>query len=241
MSAIRRALIVWGCLAVLPAAVNLRAADENGESKLKAPSSLDEQLLEGLNDALLDDKPTREAASSEQKPSRSTGESALDEELLRDLGGEGGPSPDPLVGIGRRMRTVESRLTEQRLDNQTRQMQQKILDDLAALMQECKKQCQGGGSGKPGSKPGKSGNGSQGGSSPAGEPPSDSSAKLRDRKTERGESGTPINAMKESWGNLPEHARKHLSNVNTDVFLPKYELMLEKYFKRLGEEDANRP
>jgi hypothetical protein len=33
--------------------------------------------------------------------------------------------------------------------------------------------------------------------------------------------------------------RQELSNTNTDVFLPKYELMLEKYFKRLAEADPN--
>ncbi|MEX2140320.1 MAG: hypothetical protein WD894_13740 [Pirellulales bacterium] len=246
MNAIRRTLVVWGCLAILPSTFNLRAADEaSGESKLSAPSSLDEQLLEGL-----DDQPAPKAANTKQEASRSTGKSSLDDELLRDLGGDlggedvgaPGASPDPLVPIGRRMRTVESRLADQKLDGETSQLQQQILADLATLMQECKKQCQGG-AGKPGSKPGKSGKGSQAGSSPVGQAPADtardSSDKLRDRQTQRGENGALVNAMKESWGNLPEHARKHLANVNTDVFLPKYELMLEKYFKRLGEEDAN--
>jgi hypothetical protein len=47
--------------------------------------------------------------------------------------------------------------------------------------------------------------------------------------------------MKESWGNLPEHARSHLRNAQIDSFLPKYELMLEKYFRRLSEDDASQP
>ncbi|MEX2025804.1 MAG: hypothetical protein WEH44_00865 [Pirellulaceae bacterium] len=224
------------------ASFHLRAADEGDESK-KAPSSLDQQLLEGL-----EDEPAPQATSAQPEPRRSTDKSPLDEELFRDLGGEDSgediaapsASPDPLVAIGRQMRGVESRLMERKLDDQTRQMQQKVLNDLAVLMQECKKQCQGGGSGKPGSKAGKPGKGSQAGSSPAGQAPSDSSEQRRDRATERGDKGGLANAMKESWGNLPEHARKHLSNVNADVFLPKYELMLEKYFKRLGEEAADR-
>jgi hypothetical protein len=244
----RYTLLVSGCLALGLISINLSAADEaGGESNSKAPSSLDEQLLEGL-----DDGPADKATGTGQESSRSKGKSPLDEELLRDLGGEVGgedtgkpsASPDPLVAIGQRMRAVESRLTEQKLDGQTRQLQQKILADLATLMQECKKQCQGGG-GKPGSKPGKSGKGSQAGNSPAGQAPADtardSSEKLRNRATERSDNGALVNAMKESWGNLPEHARKHLANMNKDVFLPKYEIMLEKYFKRLGEDDANEP
>jgi hypothetical protein len=230
----------------LSAAFNLLAADETGgDSNSKAPSSLDELLLEGLGD-----EPADTAPASKPESNRSTDKSPLDNELLRDLGGDIGgedigtrsASPDPLVPIGRRMRTVESRLADKKLDNETKQLQQQILTELAALMQECKKQCQGG-AGKPGSKPGKSGKGSQAGNNPAGQAPADtardSSEKLRDRQTQRGDNGALINAKRESWGNLPEHVREHLRSVNTDVFLPKYELMLEKYFKRLGEEGAN--
>jgi hypothetical protein len=137
------------------------------------------------------------------------------------------------------MRNVQSRLIDQKLDDGTSQMQKRILDDLAALLQECKK-CQGGGSGKPGAKSGK---GSQTGQSPAGQAPSDtarnSSDKLSNRNTQRGQTGSLAGAMKESWGNLPQHVRDRLGNAKTDTFLPKYELMLEKYFKRLGEADAD--
>jgi hypothetical protein len=174
--------------------------------------------------------------------------SSLDDQLLDALGGDGivapGREKDALTGIGRRMRNVESRLAAQRLDDQTKEMQQKILDDLGALMQECKKQCQGGGNGKPGSKSGKGSQGSQSGKNPATQAPNDtarnSTDKLRSRTTERGQRGTLVGAMKESWGNLPERARQELSNTNTDVFLPKYELMLEKYFKRLSEADSEK-
>ena len=60
-----------------------------------------------------------------------------------------------------------------------------------------------------------------------------------ERNTEQESKGALVNAMKESWGNLPEHMRKHIANVTSDTFLPKYELMLEKYFKRLGEDDSS--
>jgi hypothetical protein len=251
MDMTQRIIFVSAYVTVLLASVYLRAADEaGGKSNSRAPS-LDELLLEGL-----DDEPAAKAPDSKSDTSPSKAKSPLDDELLRELGGQAGDkeagedigasraSPDPLVAIGRQMRDVESRLTEQRLDTQTRQLQEKILADLAVLMQECKKQCQGGGS-KPGSKSGKPGQGSQAGNNPAGQAPNDaardSMEDLRNRATENKQNGALVNAMKESWGSLPEHARQHLRNMNTDVFLPKYELMLEKYFKRLSEEDHSEP
>jgi len=246
--------LVWGLVGLSLIVVQRSAADEP-DAKAKPTSSLDQQLLEGLDNALLegiDDAPSKstKGSSSDQskaaaKPDRSSSTPQLDDELLRDLGGKAGEDlgagpaqQDPLVGIGRRMRNVQSRLIDQKLDEGTSQMQKRILDDLAALLQECKK-CQGGGNGKPGSKPGK---GSQGGKSPASQAPSDtarnSSDKLKDRNTKRGDAGALTSGMKESWGNLPQHVREHLSNTKADAFLPKYQVMLEKYFKRLGEVDA---
>ena len=79
------------------------------------------------------------------------------------------------------MRSVEERLIERRLDDQTQIMQKQILINLTALMQECKKQCQGGGGNKPGSKSGKTGKGGQGGGSPASQAPSDTARNSSDK------------------------------------------------------------
>jgi hypothetical protein len=253
MHSLRYKILIGGYVALVLSVAQLRAADEPSE-KAKPASSLDRQLLEGLDNALLeglDEAPNKSTKATTSDPKATNklgtpaGNSPLDEDLLRELGGDHGEDigvesaqQDPLVGIGRRMRNVQSRLNDQKLDDGTSQMQKRILDDLAALLQECKN-CQGGGNGKPGSKSGK---GSQGGKSPAAQAPSDtarnSSDKLKNRQTERGDSGALTSAMKESWGNLPEHVREHLGNVTSDAFLPKYELMLEKYFKRLGESNA---
>jgi hypothetical protein len=235
-------------------AVSLFAADNPTPTP-----SLDDQLLKDLDDALLKgaDQPAeqpQQPASAQSKPkaadpvAKPSDGPTLDDRLLGDPDGEDigvATSQDPLVPIGRRMLTVKSRLIQQKLDGETTQLQQKIIADLAALMQECKKQCQGGGSPKPGSKPGKGGKGAKSGNSPATQAASDTarnrSDKLRQHNAQSGDRGSLVNAMKESWGSLPEHARKHLSNVNTTVFLPKYELMLEKYFKRLSEQDTSQP
>jgi hypothetical protein len=209
------------------------AAFASDEPQAKPASALDEELLQGLDNALLEGLDEKPIEKAKNVPDVQPGEDQ----------GSAGKSKDPLVGIGRRMRAVESRLGEQQLDDQTRQMQKQILDELAALVQECKKQCQGSGN-KPPSKSSKPSRGSQAGSpgqAPLEGPPRDSSDKLRERKTERDDRASIVNARKESWGNLPEHARQQIPNNYTEEFLPKYELLLEKYFKRLGEEDLRQP
>ncbi|MCH8045193.1 MAG: hypothetical protein IID44_15895 [Planctomycetes bacterium] len=42
--------------------------------------------------------------------------------------------------------------------------------------------------------------------------------------------------MKDIWGDLPERARQEMQQRSSDKFLPKYELKIEKYFRRLAEQ-----
>jgi hypothetical protein len=250
MNILRSALTLTACCALGLGFVGARTAaeDPRGASPAKNQKpSLDDQLLEGLDNALLEGLDDATSKKAQSKVKQNEKANSLDDQLLDDLDNKDdrpdGKADDPLVGIERRMKTVAARLADEQLDDQTTDLQKRILDDLAALLQECKKQCQGGGSGKPGSKPGKGGQGSQAGKSPATQAPSDtardSSDKLRNRATERPDKGALVNAMKESWGNLPQRLRQELSNSNTDAFLPKYEMMLEKYFKRLAEAESN--
>ena len=50
--------------------------------------------------------------------------------------------------------------------------------------------------------------------------------------------------VKDLWGQLPPHAREQLLQSSSDEFLPQYELEIEKYYRRLAEEqqdkDANK-
>jgi len=48
--------------------------------------------------------------------------------------------------------------------------------------------------------------------------------------------------IEEIWGHLPEHLRRHMTDSLTDEqFLPKYEQLIEQYFKRLAEEQRVQP
>ena len=47
--------------------------------------------------------------------------------------------------------------------------------------------------------------------------------------------------MKDVWGQLPAREREQMLQSPPEQFLPKYELLLEKYYKRLAEEQKRRP
>lgn len=44
--------------------------------------------------------------------------------------------------------------------------------------------------------------------------------------------------LKNVWGELPEHQREQMLELPIEEFLPKYELLIESYFKRLAEEQG---
>ena len=50
------------------------------------------------------------------------------------------------------------------------------------------------------------------------------------------------NRLKDLWGHLPVRLREEMINSLGEQFLPKYEVQIEKYFKRLAEQpDGRRP
>ena len=42
--------------------------------------------------------------------------------------------------------------------------------------------------------------------------------------------------MKDTWGHLPPRDREQMLQNTPDKFLPKYELLIEQYYKRLAED-----
>jgi hypothetical protein len=208
------------------------------------PKSLDEQLLDDLDTDLLPKvepqpvKPSTPAAIDRAPRGENSG---LDEKLLDDLGeGEDielGPEADPLTQIGRRMRQVETLIDRRDTSARTQDMQKQILRELDMLLEQTKKQCQGAcqnpSSGQP--KPGATANnqpkqGEQG-------PPKESTDKLRDPKeTKIGEAENMDQLVREAWGHLPDKIRVQMQNVTVEQFLPKYEELIEAYYKRLAEE-----
>ncbi|MCA9269945.1 MAG: hypothetical protein KDA41_15800, partial [Planctomycetales bacterium] len=42
--------------------------------------------------------------------------------------------------------------------------------------------------------------------------------------------------VKRVWGHLPDRARQELQNASVEEFLPKYQQVIEEYFRRLAEQ-----
>ncbi len=192
---------------------------------------------------------------------------SLDDELLRELGGnptggrdidapakgkaasgKPGEADDPLSKIGRQMREVEKRIAKEKADDQTLDLQKEIVSNLDALIKQAQQQKKSQSKSSKAapqsqrSKPSKSNKpGSPSGTQPSDGSAKESSDKLQNQKTEREDRPAVAGAMKESWGRLPARAREQMLESATDEFLPKYELLLEKYFKRLGEDESAAP
>jgi hypothetical protein len=239
----------------------LGADDQNGEKPAAkstdgAKKSLDEELLKGLSNDLLegiDDlsklKPDEKSAATIKRSGDSAkpmehkagdnGQPMIDGEDL----GQPGEEENPLARVARQMREVERRISQSQSGDETQKKQQAISDELAKLIEQLKKANQS--SQKPGSGNSSSSQRSkvaQAGQKSGTQRQSDKPARDSSNQTRRDELAKPDPAtirerMKDAWGNLPERIREQMMQTSVDEFLPKYELLIEKYFQRLSEEE----
>jgi hypothetical protein len=113
----------------------------------------------------------------------------------------------------------------------------KLIADLSKQCQCCNGQCQGGQCDKPpkpGQKPGK-----PGAAAGQGRTAARGSTDRLDRSTAKPVDKGEVNEMvKNLWGHLPERSREQMLQSFSDEFLPKYELEIEQYYRRLSEEQG---
>ena len=251
------------CGLMLPTSVGAapKSTDRAGDPNI-ADKSLDEQLLEGLSTELLEglESPESGNAGRERRaaergmeadkdpkaglPGRETGGRSSDGE---DVGTE---AANPLVGIERRMRQVEQLLKQREFADPTTQAQKQIVTDLEALIEQLKcQQCQGSssksGSKQASSKRSRSKSGAASGDLRAVSQEGaarESSSRERSSQTEQvqGDRVDLDRFEKELWGDLPDRARQQMLNTSADQFLPEYRDAIEKYFRRLVEDDSER-
>lgn len=226
-------------------------------------SGLDDELLRDLESNLgEDDLPTTKKSGTrpmgggskrkveepaDKKADDLLDDDALDGELMRELQ-QHSPEDDPnapLTSIGRAMRDVEELVGRAKAGKPTQQMQDKIVADLERLLEEARRRQQKSSSSQESqsssrqsasrqSRPG----GAAGGASD--KPAQDSSSTLRDRAAARPDPAEMQDLIRELWGHLPEHERQMVINSTVEQFLPKYELLIEAYFKRLAEQSSDR-
>jgi hypothetical protein len=112
----------------------------------------------------------------------------------------------------------------------------KLIADLSKQCQSCNGQCPGGQCNKP-PKPGQ--NPKPGKPGAAGRTAARDSTDRLDASTakpvDKGEVDEMVKAL---WGHLPERSREQMLQSFSDEFLPKYELEIEQYYRRLSEEQG---
>lgn len=208
-----------------------------------AEKSLDEKLLENLDNELLEGAGRPADAADEASKPPDAG--ALEGEDAGDESDE-----QPLSRVGRRMMSVRRAIPRVESARRTAQAQEEIVQDLAKLIEQLEKQCPGGACDKPGSSGGqktagrkpvsqsKPGTASGEGAAPASQAAKESSQRLRKETAQRPDASTVQSLLKNTWGNLPQRLREQMLQSPPEEFLPEFELELEQYFKRLAEQES---
>jgi hypothetical protein len=240
------------CLVLCAAGVN--AADTVPRAGDGA-ESLGGQLLDDLLPSIVPPPPADDV--NKQGPAgQKSGNPAKSrfDDLGQDIGQPSGPLS--LVRVRQSMQQATGYLTESASGGQPPAVekagaaQDQVVAQLDKLIAELSKQCQcqGGQSqngnrpkpeqrsqSKPGNKPGSA----AGRGRAAARDSTDRLDRASDQPIEKGE----INELvKDLWGHLPERSREQMLQSFSDEFLPKYELEIEQYYRRLSEgKDENRP
>lgn len=231
-----------------------------------APSgeALDRQLLEGLGEDFLPDLNKLPAPSPAQPPPDQpktkqpqpteppAGDAdhnapAIDHHLGEDVvpGGE----QHPLARIGRQMQSVEQRLAARDASQQTQQIQEEILAQLDELLKQRQRRPQSPDSGdSPQNRQASRRSDPQQAQPGDGQPGQNSQQPARD-STDRVDPGAAETAKAEDldrilqqlWGHLPQRQREQLLQTSREQFLPKYELLIEQYFRRLSADAEEAP
>ncbi|MFN0019211.1 MAG: hypothetical protein ACKVP0_13190 [Pirellulaceae bacterium] len=216
---------------------------------LVAPASLWGQaakpkLEDELVDDLLKDLPKAEAPAKSKtvKPAKPATKEEAEKKLLQDLqGGEdiGAPPENPLARIGEKMRVSQEKIAGRNTSAETQTTQKEILADLSKLIEQTKKQCSGGGKGKPdgGKSSAKAGAGT-GDVRPG--PAKEATDRVGKSEREDAEAADVKDMLRRIWGHLPEKMRDQMQAQLSEQFLPKYEKLIEEYYKRLAEERTDK-
>jgi hypothetical protein len=188
------------------------------------PKSLDDQLLDDLNDDLLQGLPMPARPAADPQPGAAP---ASDPEEA---------AGNPLAQIAERMRQVQQKIAASDTSDPTQALQRKIHDDLAALIEQAKKQCAA--CNKPGSGQGQL---AGTGGNPAPAPPRESTNRIEPGTKETVETDSVQDFLRRFWGHLPDKVREQMQASMSEQYLPKYERLIEDYYKRLAEDTPARP
>lgn len=253
------------CVVAAPHLLSPRLAaaeDERpAETKAAQPTPLDDELLkkldEGIDDDLLEglEAPPDSGKNDRRKPDGETqGKDSLDKRLREALTGDESPADqeDPLARAGQRMRAAQDRIAHSQADRPTQELQEQAIAALDEIIEQAKKKKGKKSSGAKDqqqssrrSQPKQPQNqkqqeGGQGsGTSP--QPARDSTDELRPDRVEQIDAAVAQELMKDLWGHLPARVKEQMLQSSMEEFLPKYQALIEEYFKRLIDEQSRTP
>ena len=76
----------------------------------------------------------------------------------------------------------------------------------------------------------------QGQQNPGNSPAADSEERLGQQDAVAADEAALEALIKQVWGHLPDRARQEMQNATVEDFLPKYQQLIEDYYRRLAEE-----
>ncbi len=161
-------------------------------------------------------------------------EATAEEEILPGEDLDFGAPKDPFARIATKMQRSREALASGKSSEPTQQLQQEILFDLDALLKNMEKKCQGGNCNKPSSA--SSAASSNAGKKPNPKPGDSTNRVGESNDTQTATSENAADHMKEVWGHLPPKVREAMQNASLEVFLPKYDKLIEDFYRRLAEK-----
>ena len=221
----KRFLKILVVVALLAAAMQaLAQAPAGGKKASPGKRSLDQQLLDDLDRQLLEGLPASKSRGKvESKAPAATAQEPRDTS----------DAQNPLAKIAERMRNVETRIAAHDTSAATQERQAVIVSDLETLEAAKKAQQRGKPQAGKGSPSGQEGTGT--GDAIAG-PPRDSTNRIERGTKEQPETADVKDLLRRIWGHLPDKRRDAMQASVGEQFLPKYERLIEEYYKRLAEE-----
>jgi hypothetical protein len=212
---VKSAAIAWVAMfgIGLPSPSQAQILDGGAPARVKV-RTLDQELLDGLHDARL----TQPASVPEQAENRA-----------RD---------NPLMRTAELMRVVEGRLARHDTSSETQALQRQIVAALAKLLATGDQQPANASSSSAGSERDTADIGA--GGIPSREPSADGDGTER-RSLRHAERMNARDVVSRAWGDLPDKLRDQMQSTLQEQFLPKYERVIEDYYRRLAEEPVTRP
>lgn len=205
----------------------------------QSPALADDGLLSDLDAELL--KGLEEPA---KKPSA---QSAKGAKPRPDEGGEdlGAKPENPLSKIAEKMRRVERQLEKADASKNTQAIQKEIVAELDRLIQQLQKQCASSSppNGQPrqakskSPSPSKPQPGSTAATQPGKKPTGQSTQRLKRPTNAKLDPKEARQLVKAVWGHLPKRVVQQITKSGEYKFLPKYEQLIEDYFRRLAETE----